>query len=173
MPSSALPTTDKGLAAYIANVRPGRKRRWLALGNGLALAIEPSGVKTYQGRFRLKGSLQAKRMTLGFHSAMSLAEARRRLAEVKGEVRGGSDPTLDQRRLRAGSGAVATFGGLVDAYLARRAGAIAPKTLTVETGQLAVMREALGDRRLVDRQDDRREVRGSAFSRELHRGLTT
>src|SRR5215207_5649250 len=94
MAGTTLPSTDKGLAAYISNVRPSGDRQWLALGNGLALVIEPSGVKTYQGRFRLKGSGQAKRMTLGFHPAMSLADARRRLAEVKGAVRAGNDPSL-------------------------------------------------------------------------------
>lgn len=149
-PEKPLPTTDRGLAAYIASVRPGPKRQWLALGNGLTLAIETSGAKTWQARFRLKGSKQAKRMVLGHYPAMTLTQARQRLAEVKSEAKMGGDPTLQHRRQEQGIGQISTVGQLVDAYLARRVGSVADKTFILEQSYLAMLRDHLGDHRLVD-----------------------
>jgi integrase len=147
---SKLPATDKGLAAHIQNLRPGEVRQWLALGAGLVLLVEPNGTKAFQARFRLKGSGQEKRMTLGYFPNTTLVEARQKLAEVKSAVKDGEDPTLAKQRAATGTGALATVGELIDIYLARRAGSVADKTLKNERAQLSILREHLGSRRLRD-----------------------
>jgi integrase len=142
-----LPPTERGLATWIANVRGGDRRQWIPIGRGLVLCIEPSGLKSFQARFRLKGSKQAKRMHLGYHPKMSLSDARAALETVRSAARSGEDPSLARKR---DSGAISTLDDLAEEYLKRREGKIAPKTLRVERGQLAIIRAKLGSRRLVD-----------------------
>lgn len=47
--------TDKGWQAYLSNVRAPAKRVQKPLGAGLAVLLEPSGVKTFLARLRRRG----------------------------------------------------------------------------------------------------------------------
>ena len=146
-----LPKTDKGLQAHIANVRPPADRKWLTLGGGLTLCLEPSGIKTFQARIRRQGDKSARRIRIGSFPALSVADARRKLAEMKSVIREGRDPALEQRRARSGVSKLRTLGDLIAEYLARRENQIAPKTLKIERDLLhGVLAPALGDRLLAD-----------------------
>jgi hypothetical protein len=146
-----LPKTDKGLQAYIANVRPPADRKWLTLGGGLTICLEPSGIKTFQARIRRQGDKSARRIRIGSFPALSVADARRKLAEMKSVIREGRDPALEQRRARAGVSKIRTLADLAAEYLSRRENQIAPKTLKIERDLLdGVLLPALGDRLLAD-----------------------
>jgi integrase len=146
-----LPKTDKGLQAYLSNVRPPPGRTWLALGDGLSLCLEPSGLKTFQARIRRQGEANPRRLRIGSFPTFSVADARRKLAEMKSSAREGRDPALDQRRARAGVVKVRTLGELIEEYLARRKGRVAAKTLKIERDLLdGVLTPVLGDRLIAD-----------------------
>jgi integrase len=146
-----LPKTDKGLQAFISNVRPPAERTWLAIGAGLTICLEPSGAKTFQARLRRQGETNPRRVRIGSFPALSVADARRRLAEMKSAAREGRDPALEQRRARAGVVKVRTLAGLIKEYLARREGQIAAKSLKIERDLLdGVLAPVLGDRLLAD-----------------------
>jgi integrase len=150
-PRRQLPKTDKGLQAYILNVRPPEARTWLALGDGLTICLEPSGIKTFQARIRRQGELNARRVRVGSFPAFSVADARRKLAEMKSFAREGRDPALEQRRARAGVVKLRTLGDLITEYLGRREGHIAVKTLKIERDLLrGALEPVLGDRLLAD-----------------------
>jgi integrase len=149
--SRELPKTDKGLQAHLANIRPPLRREWLALGGGLTICLEPSGIKTFQARIRRQGDTTARRIRIGSFPALSVADARRKLAEMKSVVREGRDPALEQRRVHAGVSSLRTLNDLVIEYLGRRKDLIASKTLKIERDLLqGVLAPALGDRLLAD-----------------------
>jgi integrase len=146
-----LPKTDKGLQAYLSNVRPNAARSWLALGSGLTICLEPSGAKTFQARIRRQGETNPRRVRIGSFPALSVADARRKLAEMKSAAREGRDPALEQRRARAGVVKLRTLRELIREYLRRRDSLVAAKTLKIERGLLqGVLEPALGDRLLAD-----------------------
>src|ERR1700722_425407 len=146
-----LPKTDKGLQAYMANIRPPAIRTWLAVGSGLTVCLEPSGAKTFQARIRRQGETTPRRFRIGSFPALSVADARRKLGEMKSLAREGRDPALEQRRTRAGVVKLRTLGDLIKEYLARREGHIAAKTLKIERDLLeGVLSPVLGDRLLSD-----------------------
>lgn len=152
-----LPTTDRGWQAWLQNVKPPAGRRWQALRHSLEVCLEPNGSKTFQARLRRAGDANARRITIGHFPAVSVAEARQRLAEARAEAKEGRDPALARRRARAGVDEIHTFGQLVDWYLEKRAEGLAfrskkmkPKSLLIETQALVSLRKALGDRLLSD-----------------------
>jgi integrase len=145
------PKTDKGLQAYLSNIRAPAERTWLALGGGLTVCLEPSGAKTFQARIRRQGETNPRRVRIGSFPSVSLADARRKLSDMKSAAREGRDPALEQRRARAGVTKLRTLGGLVAEYLRRREGQVAAKTLKGERDLLrGVLEPALGDRLLAD-----------------------
>ena len=146
-----LPKTDKGLQAFIANVGAPQTRTWLAIGAGLTICLEPSGLRTFQCRLRRQGERNPRRVRIGSFPALSVADARRRLAEMKSVAREGRDPALEQRRARAGVAKVRTLADLIKEYLARREGQIAVKSLKIERDLLeGTLEPVLGDRLLAD-----------------------
>src|SRR5208283_4333516 len=113
------PKTDKGWQAWLMNVRPPPERGWQSLG----------------------GSLRVR------FPAVSVAEARRKLAEMRSVIREGRDPALEQRRARAGIETPRTLGALIDEYLKRRSGQVAAKTHKLEKDLLkGTLSHALGAR---------------------------
>jgi hypothetical protein len=80
-----------------------------------------------------------------------VADARRKLAEMKSVIREGRDPALEQRRVYVGVSKLRTLNDLVAEYLTRREDQIAPKTLKIERDLLqGVLAPVLGDRLLAD-----------------------
>ncbi|GLI93386.1 tyrosine-type recombinase/integrase [Methylocystis echinoides] len=130
-------------------MKPTGARRYVSLGGGLAVAVGAGGDKQFQARIRRPGAANATREPLGYFPATSVADARRKLLDVRADVKEGRDPAA--ARKRAEDGEIVTFAHLVDRYLARRqAGGLAPKTLIIETQALEPLRHALGDRPLAD-----------------------
>ena len=139
------PKTDKGWQAYLSNVRAPAKRVQKPLGAGLAVLLEPSGVKTFLARLRRRGETNPRTIRIGAFPAVSVADARRKLAEMKSVIREGRDPALEQRRVHAGVSKLRTLNDLVAEYLTRREDLIAPKTLKIERDLLqGVLAPALG-----------------------------
>jgi integrase len=150
-PIRDLPRTEKGLQTFVMNLRPAAERKWLALGGGLTLCLEPSGGKTFQARIRRQGEKNARRVRIGSFPALSIADAKRKLGEMKAIAREGRDPALERRRARAGAALVRTLGDLIAEYLRRRREQIAVKTLKLETELLeGLLVPALGTRLLSD-----------------------
>jgi integrase len=145
-----LPTTDKGWQAYLQNIKAPVGRQWITLGGGLVVCLEASGAKTFQARVRRQGDENARRIVIGHFPASSVADARRALSEIKAIAKEGRDPALERRRAKAGITEVRILNDLVDTYLARREGDLAPKSLQGEREQLQILRDSLGDRLLAD-----------------------
>lgn len=146
-----LPRTDRGWQSYLSNLRAGDSREFLTLGQGLTVCVETTGTKTFQARIRRRGDVNPRRMRIGEFPALSVADARRRLAEMKATAAEGRDPALEQRRERAGVVKIGSLGKLVTEYLARRETGVGEKTLRIERELLDdVLVPALGDRLLAD-----------------------
>jgi integrase len=147
-----LPKTDKGWQAYLTKIRSPQAREWLALGGGLTLCHEPSGMKTFQARVRRYGiDKNPRRVRIGSFPEFSVADARTELARMKSTAKEGRDPALDARRKRAGVAAPQTLVELVTEYLSQREGEISPKTLRLERDLLnGVLVPKLGSMLVVD-----------------------
>ena len=108
-------------------------------------------MKTFQARICRQGELNPRRVRIGSFPAISIADARHKLIEMKSIAREGRDPALEQRRARAGVSKLRTLSDLIGEYLARREGQVAPKTLKIERDLLeGVLAPELGDRLLAD-----------------------
>jgi integrase len=145
------PKTDKGWQAHLTNLRAPPERLWLPLGNGLTVCLEPSGAKTFQARIRRQGESNARRIRIGSFPTCSVADARRRLLDMKSVAKEGRDPALEHRRARAGVSRLRTLDDLIAEYLGRREGQVAAKTQKIERDLLeGVLLPVLGDRLLAD-----------------------
>jgi integrase len=145
------PKTDKGWQAYLSNVRAPSERIELSLGGALVVILEISGAKRFEAKVRRQGERNPRRFAIGNFPAVSIAEARKKLVEIKSVAKAGRDPALEQRRARAGVSLLRTLVDLIREYLARREGQIAAKTLKIERDLLiGVLAPALGDRLLAD-----------------------
>jgi integrase len=148
---SALPKTDKGWQAWLTNIRPPAAREWPSLGGALRMRLEPGGLKIFEARLRRTGDKNPRTIGIGSFPALSVADARRRVAEMRSLIREGRDPSLERRRVRAGVNKLRTLGDLIEEYLARRKAQVAPKTLKIERDLLeGVLARSLGDRLLAD-----------------------
>lgn len=146
-----LPKTDRGWQAYLTNVRAPEKRTWLSLGGALEVCLEVSGARRFEARIRRMGDANARRVPIGSFPAISVADARRRVAEAKSAAKEGRDPALERRRARAGVEEIRTLNALIAAYLARRRPDLAVKSYKLEHDLLTgVLAPALGDRLLSD-----------------------
>lgn len=151
MAERTTPTSDKGWQAHLSNVRAPAERVWLPMGSGLTVCLEPSGAKTFQARVRRQGEPNARRIRIGSFPACSVADARRKLLDMKSVAKEGRDPGLEQRRARAGVVAPRTLADLIAEYLRRRDGVVAAKTHKIERDLLdGVLAPVLGDRLLGD-----------------------
>jgi integrase len=164
-----LPATDKGLQAYLQNIKAPDERQWIALGNGLVVCLEPSGIKSFQARVRRKGDAHARRIEIGHFPATSVADARKKLLEVKASARDGRDPSLERRRAKAGVANVRVLGDLIDVYLDRRKEKVAGKTLKGERELLAILQRKLGDRLLTDIEPRDVSAVVEAYARRLRK----
>jgi integrase len=89
---------------------------------GLAIRVAPSGLKTWNLSYRLRGSAKVKRLSLGRYGdpGASLEEARARAGELTGSARQGIDLIADEAEKREEKARAMTLGKLVDLYLAGR-----------------------------------------------------
>jgi hypothetical protein len=77
---------------YINNLKPQEKEFFVTEGRGLAIRVQPSGIKTFYLRYTFKG--KEKKLALGTYPIISLAEAHDKYATALAQVRQGTDPAV-------------------------------------------------------------------------------
>jgi hypothetical protein len=87
---------------------------------GLAVRIAPSGVKTWDLAYRIRGAAKMRRLSLGRTTDVSLEQARERANELTGAARGGRDLVAEEEDARGAAASRVTVGKLIDLYLRRR-----------------------------------------------------
>jgi integrase len=102
---------------------------------GLVLRVSQTGHKSWSIQFRRQSDGKLRRLTLGEYPDVSLADARQRARDARGEVSTGADPAKAKQTRRAAD----TFADLSDAWLLHLEGKGRAKTyVTKSRGTLAV-----------------------------------
>ena len=112
---------------------PGRKRRRLTDARGLYLEVSPAGSKRWFAKLYIDG--KESRVALGSYPEVSLATARLKRDEVRGQRARGLDPRVERKRakLRAAADASETFEPYALAWLEAKAPGWTTSTLERET----------------------------------------
>ena len=87
---------------------------------GLAVRVAPSGAKTWDLAFRIRGLGKVRRMSLGRVADVSLEKARERANELTSAARGGRDLIAEEERNRAAAASRFTIENLIERYVRRR-----------------------------------------------------
>lgn len=91
------------LTSEIVRAATARERRYvLSDGQGMSLHVTPWGTKWW--RFRYRFSHREKMISLGVYPRVNLATARVHLADARGLLARGIDPSADRRQRRAATG---------------------------------------------------------------------
>jgi len=87
---------------------------------GLAVRVAPSGIKTWDLAYRIRGFSKTRRLSLGRVSDVSLEKARQRANELTSAARTGRDLIAEEEERRAAAEARQTVEQLIDLYVKRR-----------------------------------------------------
>jgi integrase len=87
---------------------------------GLAVRVAPSGVKTWDLAYRIRGSSKMRRLSLGRTTDVSLEQARERANELTSAARQGRDLIAEEGETRDAAASRMTIEKLIDLYLRRR-----------------------------------------------------
>ena len=87
---------------------------------GLAVRVAPSGVKTWDLAYRIRGAGKMRRLSLGRTTDVSLEHARERANELTSAARGGRDLIAEEEAARGAAVSRITVEKLIDLYLRRR-----------------------------------------------------
>ena len=87
---------------------------------GLAVRVAPSGVKTWDLAYRIRGTGKMRRLSLGRTSDIGLEQARERANELTSAARGGRDLVGEEEDARGAAASRITVQKLIDLYLRRR-----------------------------------------------------
>jgi integrase len=87
---------------------------------GLAVRVAPSGVKTWDLAYRIRGTGKMRRLSLGRTTDVGLEQARERANELTSAERGGRDLIDEEGEARDAAASRITVGSLIDLYLRRR-----------------------------------------------------
>ena len=87
---------------------------------GLAVRVAPSGVKTWDLAYRIRGTGKMRRLSLGRTIDVSLEQARERANELTTAARGGRDLVAEEEDARGAAASRVTVEKLIDLYLRRR-----------------------------------------------------
>ncbi len=87
---------------------------------GLAVRVAPSGVKTWDLAYRIRGAGLARRLSLGRVTDLSLERARERANQLTSAARNGRDLITEEAEARAASASRITVENLIDLYVRRR-----------------------------------------------------
>jgi integrase len=88
--------------------------------SGLAIRVAPSGLKTWDLAYRVKGSKTFRRLSLGRFPEVGLDDARARASELTRAARSGSDLLQTEQAAQAEASSRMTVAQLIDLYLKRR-----------------------------------------------------
>jgi integrase len=105
----------------VRKAKPDTKAYRLFDGDGLALRVAPSGVKSWQLRYRLNGKPQT--LTIGKYDIFSLADARERASKARQRAADGVHLTVDKRvqRLRKQAETATLFEGFAKRWIGHEA----------------------------------------------------
>ena len=87
---------------------------------GLAVRVAPSGLKTWDLAYRIRGSGKVRRVSLGRVADVSLEKARERSNELTSAARTGRDLIADEEESRAAAASRLTVERLIELYVRRR-----------------------------------------------------
>jgi integrase len=87
---------------------------------GLAVRVAPSGVKTWDLAYRIRGTGKMLRLSLGRTTDVGLEQARQRANELTSAARGGRDLIGEEGEARDAAASRTTIASLIDLYLRRR-----------------------------------------------------
>jgi Arm domain-containing DNA-binding protein/integrase-like protein len=87
---------------------------------GLAVRVAPSGLKTWDLAYRIRGSGKIRRLSLGRISDVSLEKARERANELTSAARQGRDLITEEDEARDAAASRITVEKLIDLCLRRR-----------------------------------------------------
>jgi hypothetical protein len=87
---------------------------------GLAVWVAPSGVKTWDLAYRIRGTGKMRRLSLGRTTDVGLEQARGRANELTSAARGGRDLIGEEGEARDAAASRITVGSLIELYLRRR-----------------------------------------------------
>src|SRR5262244_225048 len=87
---------------------------------GLAVRVAPSGVKTWDLAYRIRGSGKVRRVSLGRVSDVTLEKARERANELTSAARAGRDLIADEEESQAAAASRLTVEKLIELYVRRR-----------------------------------------------------
>ena len=87
---------------------------------GLAVRVAPSGIKTWDLAYRIRGSGKVRRVSLGRVADVSLEKARARANELTSAARAGRDLIAEEEESRAAAASRLTIEKLIELYVRRR-----------------------------------------------------
>jgi integrase len=87
---------------------------------GLAVRVAPSGVKTWDLAYRIRGTAKMRRLSLGRTTDVSLEQARERANELTSAARVGRDLIGEEGEAKDAAASRITVQKLIDLYLRRR-----------------------------------------------------
>ena len=87
---------------------------------GLAVRVAPSGIKTWDLAYRIRGSGKVRRISLGRVADVSLEKARERANELTAAGRAGRDLIAEEEESRAAAASRLTVEKLIELYVRRR-----------------------------------------------------
>jgi integrase len=87
---------------------------------GLAVRVAPTGLKTWDLAYRVRGSGRMRRLSLGRTSDVTLEKARQRANELTSAARTGHDLIAEEEEKVASAASRLTIEGLVELYIRRR-----------------------------------------------------
>ena len=87
---------------------------------GLAVRVAPSGIKTWDLAYRIKGTGKTRRLSLGRISDVGLEKARERANELTSAARMGRDLIAEEEEKLAAAAARVSLEALIDLYVKRR-----------------------------------------------------
>ena len=85
---------------------------------GLAVRVAPSGVKTWDLAYRIRGTSKMRRLSLGRTTDVSLEQARERANELTSAARGGRDLVAEEEDARGVAASRVTVEKLIDPLFA-------------------------------------------------------
>ena len=86
---------------------------------GLGLRVAPTGLKTWDAVFRIRGTATVRRKALGAFPAVGLDDARRRAGALTAAAQAGRDMLAEEAEARATAAARTTVSELVEDYCSR------------------------------------------------------
>lgn len=147
--------------------------------SALAIRVAPSGAKTWDVAYRVRGSGVYRRLSLGPFPSVSLDAARIRALELTDAAKAGRDLLDEERAAKAAADARLTVGQLVELYMSRK---VRGRLKTAAEMQLrfnrtfASLKDRYADelrrrdlREVLDRVADRGALREAQQQRQLMR----